>query len=149
MSDHFGYRPDPENPGWLIRPQSDENRFLDSYGEMRVRAESPTVSRLRLVPRLAHRNLIESIHGGFLLAVVDHALFIGPAVQGRSQAAGGSTIDVSAQFLAPVIPEAAIDVILETLRETHRMIFMRGTIEQDDAVKVAFSGTIKKARATS
>jgi acyl-coenzyme A thioesterase PaaI-like protein len=149
MSDHLGYRPDPENPGWLSRPQTDENRFLDVYGDMRVRAESPTVSRIQLVPRAMHRNLFETIHGGFLLAVVDHALFIGPAVQGRTQAAGGSTIDLSTQFLAPVVPEVMIDVVLETLRETHRMIFMRGTIEQDGAVKLAFSGTIKKARAIS
>ena len=51
------------------------------------------------------------------------------------------------QFLAPVMAAEPIDVIVETLRETYRMIFLRGTVEQRGATALAFSGTIKKASA--
>lgn len=146
---HFGYHPDPDAPGWLIRPQTEDTRFLDIYGVIRARMESPTLSRIRLTPELKHRNLMDSVHGGFLLAVIDHALFIGPAIQGRERTANGSTIDVNTQFLAPVLPGEEIDVLIETLRETYRMVFLRGTIEQRGAIAVAFSGTIKKASAAS
>lgn len=145
MLERLGYNPDPQNPGWLLRPQTNDDCFLDVYGEMRVRAESETVSRMRLTPRSGHRNILDTIHGGFLLAVIDHALFVGPTVQGRERAEGGNTIDVTTQFLSPVLPDREVDIVIETLRETYRMIFVRGTIEQAGTIAVAFSGTIKKA----
>jgi len=104
---------------------------------------------MKLVPRADHCNIIETVHGGFLLSVVDHALFVGPTVQGRERVARGSTIEVGTQFLAPVIPGHPIDVFVETLRETYRMVFLRGTIEQRGAIAVAFSGTVRKASAKS
>ena len=145
MLERLGYSPDPQNPGWFVRPHTASENFLDVYGEIRARAESETLSRMQIVPQDRHRNIIGTIHGGFLLAVIDHSLFVGPTVQGRAQAEGGSTIDVTAQFLAPVLPDKTIDILIETLRETHRMIFVRGTIEQGGTMSVAFSGTIKKA----
>lgn len=149
MLERLRYQPDPDSPGWLVRPQSDDDRFLDVYGPMRARAESPTLSRICLTPRPLHRNVVDTVHGGFLLAIVDHALFVGPAIQGRERVEGGATIDVSAQFLAPMVPDKPIDVLVETLRETYRMVFVRGTIEQDGVIAVAFSGTIKKASAAT
>ena len=104
MLERFGYRPDTDNPGWLLRPQSNAGRFLDVYGPMRVRAESPTLTRLQLTPQAAHLNVMDTVHGGFLLAVIDHAFFVGPAAQGRERIEGGTTIDASPQFLAPVVP---------------------------------------------
>jgi len=147
--DYFGYHPDPDAPGWLLRPKSSHNRFLDVYGAIRARMESPTLTRLQLTPGPEHRNLMESVHGGFTMAIVDHALFAGPAVQGRERTARASTIDVSTQFLAPLYPGKVIDVLIETLRETNRMVFLRGTIEQDGVLAVAFSGTIRKTSAAS
>ena len=149
MLEHFGYSPDPQNPGWFVRPRTNEGLFLDVYGEIRARAENETMSHMQLIPRADHCNIIETVHGGFLLAVIDHALFVGPTVQGRERIARGSTIEVGTQFLAPVTPGNAIDVFVETLRETYRMVFLRGTIEQHGKIAVAFSGTIKKASAHS
>jgi acyl-coenzyme A thioesterase PaaI-like protein len=145
MLESLGYVPDPDNDGWLIRSKSYAHWFLDVYGEMAIRAEGPSLARLRMTPRSGHRNLMNTVHGGFLLAVIDHVLFVGPAVIGIEGAEGGSTIDLTTQFLAPVKPERAIDVLIETLRETYRMVFVRGLIEQDGVKAVAFSGTIKKA----
>jgi len=36
-------------------------------------------------------------------------------------------------------------VVVEILRETRRMLFLRGLIEQEGTIAAAFSGTVKKA----
>jgi uncharacterized protein (TIGR00369 family) len=149
MADLFGYAADPARPGWLVRGASDDNRFLDVYGDMAVRVESDGRARLRLTPAMRHCNALGTVHGGFLLALVDHALFIGPGALGIEGAASGVTLDVSTQFLAPVLPDQPIDVLIEVLRDTYRMTFMRGTIEQNDVAALAFSGTIRKASPAS
>ncbi len=144
MADSLGYVPDPDHPGCLVRPASTLGRFLDIYGEMRVCAEGENRARLRLTPDTLHRNLKDAVHGGFLMAIVDHALFAGPLALGIEGAASGVTIDATTQFLAPVATGRPVDVIIEVLRETGRMVFARGLIEQDGTPAVSFSGTIKK-----
>ena len=141
----FGYAPDPARPGWQVRRPTGNNRFLDVYGEMAVCAEEERRARLTLTPGDVHRNVVDTVHGGFLLAIVDHALFVGPGAIGIERAAAGVTIDVSTQFLKPVVPNRPIEVLIEVLQDTYRMVFMRGTIEQDNVAALAFSGTIKKA----
>jgi acyl-coenzyme A thioesterase PaaI-like protein len=96
-----------------------------------------------------HRNLSGNAHGGFLLALVDHALFVGPALLGIEGAVGGVTMDVSAQFLAPAVVDARVEAAVEVLRETHRTLFVRGTLEQSGEPVVAFSGMVRKASARS
>src|SRR3546814_6931181 len=39
-------RPDPDQPGWLVRPASSDGGFLDVYGELRVRAETQRRARM-------------------------------------------------------------------------------------------------------
>ncbi len=77
--------------------------------------------------------------------MVDQAIFVGPTVCGFP-ALGGATVDVSSQFLAPVKVGPAVDVVVEVLRETGRMLFLRGLIEQEDENKLAFSATVRKPR---
>src|SRR5687768_4658740 len=79
VSENFGFVPDTENPGWHVRPASRDDRFLDLFGTMRVRVEPDGKARIRLDPQSRHRNLFEAVHGGFTTALVDQALFIGPA----------------------------------------------------------------------
>ncbi len=146
MSENFGFVPDAENPGWQVRPASRDDRFLDLFGTMRVRVEPDGTARIRLDPQRGHRNLNEAVHGGFTMAFVDQALFIGPAALGIKGAVGGVTIDTATQFFAPLLIDRPIDAVVEILRETGRMVFARGIMEQDGVAAVAFSGTIKKAR---
>jgi acyl-coenzyme A thioesterase PaaI-like protein len=145
MDENFGFAPDPENPGWHLRRAVPTGRFIDLFGEMRVRVEAPDRARLRVVAEERHRNIGDSAHGGFLLALVDQAYFVGPAALGIKGARGGVTVDSATQFLAPVAIGKPIEVVVEVLRETGRMLFLRGLIEQDGVKALAFSGTIRKA----
>ena len=146
MDPRYRYTDDPENPGWMIGPEPDSGRFMDVIGHIRACAEGPAVARLRVQPQERHRNVVGTVHGGFLMALIDQALFIGPAILGVPGMRGGLTIDCSCQFLRPVAFEKTIDLVVELLRETGRMAFIRGIVEQDGESAAAFSGTVRKAR---
>jgi acyl-coenzyme A thioesterase PaaI-like protein len=122
-----------------------DDRFARVFGTIRVRRVDTTTARIRLVTHEGVSNMWNGAHGGFLLAVVDQALFVGPTACGR-RIFGGATVDVSSQFLAPVAIGPDIEVVTEVLRETGRMIFVRGLIEQEGEAKLAFSGTVRKPR---
>ena len=145
MKPDFGFAPDPDSPGWQLRPAIATGRFVDLFGEMRVRIEAPDRARLRVMPEERHRNIGEAAHGGFLLALIDQSYFVVPAALGIAGALGGVTIDSATQFVSPVAIGKPVDAVVEVLRETGRMIFLRGLIEQDGVRALAFSGTIRKA----
>jgi acyl-coenzyme A thioesterase PaaI-like protein len=144
MSETFGFTTEPDGDGWYVRPPSTIGRFADLFGEMRVRVEAIDRARLRVTPEPRHRNIGENAHGGFLLALVDQSYFVAPAAIGIAGVFGGVTVDSATQFLAPVAIGQPIDVVVEILRETGRLIFMRGLIEQGSTKTLAFSGTIRK-----
>jgi acyl-coenzyme A thioesterase PaaI-like protein len=146
VKDRFGFIPDPDNPGWLVRPAQEIGRFLDVFGEIRICVEPDGRAHIRVTPEPRHRNINDTVHGGFLLSLADQALFLGPAAMGVPGSVGGSTIELSTQFFAPVDAGKTIDVFVELLRETGAMVFARGLIQQEGASAVAFSGTFKKAR---
>jgi len=139
------FHPDPENPGWLVRPPDSQGWFFDLFGLIRMKAESDDRVRIRFYPEDRHRNILEGVHGGFIMAVVDQILFLAPAALEIENSLGGSTVDASVQFIAPLRTGRPMDAVVEILRVTGRMIFMRGLIEQDDVTAAAFSGTIRKA----
>ena len=117
--------------------------FVDLFGAMRVRGEGAGRARLRVESHAGQGNINGNVHGGFLLALVDQALFVGPEM-GGVPILGGVTVDVTSQFLAAVTIGPPLDVVTEVLRETGRMLFVRGQIEQAGVAKVAFTGTLRK-----
>lgn len=141
----FQLRPDPANPGWRVIEAGRTGRFLDLFGDIRLKAEGDSRGRMRLFPAERHLNIIDTVHGGFLLAVADQALFLVPALLGIEGAVGGQTIAVSTQFFAPAVAGKPLDAVVDVLRVTHRMVFLRGLIEQDGEAKADFSGTFKRA----
>jgi acyl-coenzyme A thioesterase PaaI-like protein len=140
----LGFTPDPQDQEWHYRPASLEGRFHDIYGDLRFRLEPDGRARIRVYPDRRHSNYNENMHGGFALALIDHALFIGPAALGIAGALGGSTIETSTHFFAPLRPYTPADTVLEVMRVTGRMIFSRGVIEQEGVACVSFLGVTKK-----
>ena len=138
------FPPDPDNPGWLHFPATASGRFVDLFGAVRLRVEEDGRVRCRFAPGPQHLNILNSVHGGFAMAVVDQVLFFAPHARGIAGALGGVTIEAGVQFLAP-LAIAPFDAVVEILRETGRLVFMRGLFEQNGAPAVSFSGTIRKA----
>ena len=143
--DDFIFVPDPANPGWSVRPANRTGRFIDIFGEMRGRIEPDGKARIRVEPQPGHGNVNNAVHGGFILALIDQSLFIGLRLLEIEGAVGAVTIDCTTQFMLPVALDKPIDVVVEILRETRRMLFLRGLIEQEGTIAAAFSGTVKKA----
>ncbi|MCF8709447.1 PaaI family thioesterase [Rhizorhapis sp. SPR117] len=143
----FHSGPDPDDSDWTLLEPRDEEFFVRLFGPIRLKAEGPARVRCRVRSELRHQNLIGTIHGGYIMALVDQVLFLCPHALGIKGGAGGATLDTSTQFFAPLVPEKPIDAVVDVLRETNRLIFMRGLIEQDGQPAVAFSGTIRKSSA--
>ncbi|WP_375396969.1 PaaI family thioesterase [uncultured Sphingomonas sp.] len=88
----------------------------------------------------------DNVHGGALLGFMDVALFAASRAFGALSAGGAVTLDLSAQFIGGAIIGEPLEARIELLRETGRMIFLRGLIVQDDAPTIAgFTGTLRKS----
>jgi acyl-coenzyme A thioesterase PaaI-like protein len=84
------------------------------------------------------------IHGGTLLGFADVSLFAALQLALGVDPVTSLTIDLQCQFLAGGIPSESIDSVVEVLRETRRMAFLRGTMVQGDHRVAAFSATVRK-----
>lgn len=141
----FISEPDPDYPGWQRWRLSDETRYNEAaLGRMLVRAESEMSARCRVFPQRRHTNNVNNIHGGFTLGFIDVAMFAAMYACCGTDVAGSSTVDLSTQFIGAGDADKPLDAVVEVLRETRRLGFLRGLVVQDDAIVAAFSGTIRK-----
>ncbi|SNS49504.1 uncharacterized domain 1-containing protein [Sphingomonas laterariae] len=145
MEPVFSSTPDPDFPGWNRWELHDSDRFLDTLGRVLVRPEADGKARVRMFPERRHSNMLDAVHGGALLGFVDIALFAGAEACGAKAAGNGVTLDCNAQFLSPGSLAEPLDAVVEVLRETGRLIFVRGLVEQSHGTVAAFSATLRKA----
>ena len=54
------------------------------------------------------------------------------------------TLDIAVQFMAAGRPEAALDAVLEILRETGRLFFLRGDVLQRGERIAGFTAIVRK-----
>jgi uncharacterized protein (TIGR00369 family) len=137
------HEPDPANPGWMTWDPADTSRFNAVLGKMIVRRDED-IARVRIFPTHKHTNLLDSVHGGVTLTLADIALFVGARLLGSDGASDGVTLDLSMQFIGAGKVDQPLDVEVELLRETGRLVFLRGLIRQAHGKISAFSGTLRK-----
>lgn len=149
--EHFSA--EPMEDGWISWNLTDEGRFNSYIEPLAVRSEPPTEdgrprARMRMHPGRQHSNLGDNVHGAVTLALVDVALF-GASHQFGSLNAGHSvTLDLSTQFVGGGRLGEPMDAVVELVRETGRLIFLRGLVvqgPQDEHIVMSFAGTIRKA----
>ena len=142
---HFLEAEDPANPGWRSWSLSDPTRFNTLLGPMLYRVDGHTV-RVRITPEHRHSNLQNNVHGGALLAFIDVALFAAARGFGLITAGTAVTLDLNTQFIGGGRVGEPIEAQVEVLKETGRLLFLRGLVVQgDDETKIAaFSATIRK-----
>lgn len=141
----FVCQPDPENPGWHRWMLADPTRFNEAVlGKMIARVEGPDHCRVRIQPRHHLTNNSGNVHGGATLALIDIALFAAMKLLRDVDAAGSVTLGLETQFIGAGDPGKPLDAVVEVLRETRRIGFLRGLVEQDGALVASFSGTIRK-----
>ena len=146
MSDEpaFSFGEDPDHPGWHGWRLKDATRYNGFLGKILVRREG-TVARVRMFPERVHTNLQDAIHGGTTLGFIDVALFAASRMFGLIEAGTAVTLDLSNQFIGGGRIGEPLDAEVELLRETRRLIFMRGLVIQGENKVAAFAGTIRKS----
>jgi uncharacterized protein (TIGR00369 family) len=143
-SPFFTYEDDPANPGWKRWRATDPTRFNSLLGELSVRVDG-AIARVRMTPEHRHANLRDQVHGGALLGFIDIAMFAGCRGLGVLTAGAAVTLDLSAQFLSGAEIGTPVEAQVELLRETGRMLFVRGIVVQGDEKVAAFSATLRKS----
>ncbi len=149
MMTGFRVEPSPDHPGWLTWDLTDQTRFnAMAIGKLIARLEDAPDgkrrARLRMFPGRQHSNLLDAVHGGTTLALIDIALFTGMRLVLDGNAAGSVTLDLSTQFIGAGRLGEPLDAVVEVLRETKRLVFLRGLVEQGEDTIAAFNGTIRK-----
>ena len=143
----FHYYESPDYPGWMTWELNDSTRFNGLFGPFLLKVEDGT-ARVRMTPRHAHSNLSGKMHGGALMGFVDMAIFAAARGFGLIEAGTAVTLDLSAQFIGRAEVDAAIEARVELLRETGRLLFLRGLVvqplAQSDETVLSFSATIRK-----
>ena len=141
----FDCTPVPGEPGWFSWNLVDDRRFNQQVmGPLKVRSDGDR-ARLRMTPELRHSNLQDMIHGAVTLSLIDIALFAGMHMLGDGDAGMAVTLELSTQFVGAGRMDEPLDAIVEKVRETGRLMFLRGEVVQSDHVVASFSGIIRKA----
>ncbi|MGH6617033.1 PaaI family thioesterase [Sphingomonas sp.] len=141
----FSYEDDPDAPGWKRWQFRDPTRFNAFIEPLLVRVDDG-LARVRMMPRHDHSNMRDQVHGGALLGFMDVALFAASRGFGVLSAGGAVTLDLSAQFIGGGRIGVPLEAHIELLRETGRMLFLRGLIVQEGEPTIAsFSGTLRKS----
>lgn len=139
--------PDPDHPGWSTWDIEGGHCYNASIGRLLVKPDGPGRGRCRIFPDAGQGNLGNVVHGGAILTFIDIAMFAGGQVAGMSDTSA-VTLDCSVQFIGAGELGKPLDAVVELLRETGRLVFYRGTVEQDERIVAAFSGTLRKIRAS-
>jgi acyl-coenzyme A thioesterase PaaI-like protein len=143
--DVFEHGPDPDNPGWCHWNLKDPTLFNGAVmGKLITRVDPDGKARLRMSPERKHENLQGIIHGAVTLALIDISLFVTMHTIGSGNAGTSVTLELSTQFVGGGDPKRPMDAVTEIVRETGRLVFVRGMVEQDSDVVASFSGIVRK-----
>jgi acyl-coenzyme A thioesterase PaaI-like protein len=143
----FRCEPIDGQDGWYSWDLIDDTRFnAQALGPMQLHHEGNRC-RLRMFPSRAQSNLQDMVHGAATLALIDISLFAGMHVLGDDDAGMAVTLELSTQFIGAGRLDEPLDSVVEIMRETRRLLFLRGEVVQgdgDEHLVAAFSGLVRK-----
>ena len=142
--DVFDHLSDPANPAWHHWNLKDETLFNGAVmGRLITRREADKC-RLRMFPERRHMNLQGIIHGAVTLGLIDISMFTTMHVIGSGNAGPSVTLELSTQFIGGGDIGRPLDAVTEIMRETGKLMFVRGEVVQGDDSVAAYSGIIRK-----
>ena len=143
--DVFDHGPDPDNPGWNHWNLKDPTLFNGAVmGRLITRVDPDGKARLRMFPQRRHENLQGIIHGAVTLSLIDISLFTTMHTLGVGDAGPSVTLELSTQFVGGGDPTQPLDAVTEIVRETGKLVFVRGMVEQASNVIASYSGIVRK-----
>lgn len=147
----FNHGPDPENPGWRFWILRDESLFNGAVmGKLITRIEDEDSGnakcRLRMFPERKHENLQGIVHGAVTLSLIDISMFTTMHTIGSGDAGPSVTLELSTQFVGAGDPARPLDAVNEIVRETGKLVFVRGKVVQGDDIVASYSGIVRKMK---
>lgn len=151
VQQHF--HDEPLGDGWIAWNLKDATRYNALIEPLQVRRDADTadgrpIARLRMVPVRQHSNLGNAVHGGITLGLIDIALFASCHQFGVLNVGPSVTLNLDTQFISAGRIDEPLDAVTELVRETRRLVFLRGMVVQgegDRHIVATYSGTIRKA----
>lgn len=148
--DVFEHGPDPENPGWRHWNLKDPSLFNGAVmGRLITRVDEDGKARLRMFPERRHENLQGVIHGAVTLSLIDISLFVTMHTIGTGNAGPSVTLELSTQFVGGGDPTRPLDAVTEIVRDTGKLVFVRGMVVQEENTVASFSGIVRKMQPRS
>ena len=130
-----------ELAGWTRWRCDPDGRFASLLGDFYFREAAGGVE-CRMETDRRHSNGLGYIHGGFIMSFIDMAMFAFIFRQLESSAA--VTLSCATDFLSAGIVGKPIEASGEILKETGKMLFVRGLVRQDGVNVASFTGTMRK-----
>ncbi|MFM6854398.1 MAG: PaaI family thioesterase [Sphingopyxis sp.] len=139
--------------GWISWNLRDSARYNALIEPLSVRRDAQTAdgrptARVRMLPMVQHSNLADNVHGAVTLGLIDIALFASCHQFGVLNVGPSVTLDLATQFISGGRINEPLDALTELVRETGRLVFLRGMVVQgagDSHIVATYSGTIRKA----
>ncbi|MEN7536373.1 PaaI family thioesterase [Aurantiacibacter flavus] len=148
-SDPASRREHPDHPGWIDASFGEAEHYNRAVvGTLLIRREGPQVARLRMMPEEWHKNQYGVIHGGMILGLIDIAGFAAATELSDGAFPGGVTIELNNHFVGSAEAGRPLDAVAQIVRETGKMLFVRGTVEQDGAIIGSWSSILRKIAAS-
>ncbi len=129
--------------GWTQWRGAHLNRFSDLIGAHYWRINDAGAVECAMPTEDKHMNGLGYLHGGFLMAFIDQVLFA-IARPRLSPSVGAVTLSCDTHFLGSGVPGKVIEGTGEILRETGKLLFIRGLLTQEGNSVCAFTGTLRK-----
>jgi uncharacterized protein (TIGR00369 family) len=127
--------------GWH-RPDTDPFELHAGPFYCRRTAAGTRLSAFRVTRQ--HLNMMNSVHGGCLMAFADFSLFW--IAREELEGIGAVTASFNSEFLDGATEGELIESTGEVLRVTGSMIFVRGLIRSGSRSLLSFSAILKKTR---
>lgn len=123
--------------GSLRWPSVDTPSFHEAIGPLHWQRRSPTLAIARVETR--HGNGLGALHGGFIAACVDMALF---AAAEPVLAGAATTTHLSIEYLDKGVPGAILDIEAELVSDRKRRLAVRVLVFQEGRVLASASGSL-------
>lgn len=129
--------------GWKVWHARPEGRFVDNLGDVYYRQQEEGVVSAIETGR-QHSNGLGFLHGGFLMAFVDVAMFATIRHMLATQAA--VTLQSSTDFLAGGVVGNRLEGRGRIVKETGKLVWVAGTLTQDDGAHLVcqWHGLLRK-----
>jgi uncharacterized protein (TIGR00369 family) len=133
-----------EHAGWTRWRREDDGRFTSMLGDFYFRANAAGAVECRMMTERRHSNGLGYLHGGFIMSFIDMAMFAFIFRQLENSAA--VTLSCATDFLSAGIVGKPIEASGEILKETGKMLFVRGLVTQEGEKIASFTSTMRKVQ---